>query len=841
MKNGMRIFSAAIAAAIGFALSGAAAEYAEPIWYVTVNGLTNEIAEATFLKSEGGVESVSSFDEFSGATAGTLVKRGANVLLVEHDLSAFMGEVHVEGGVLYVHHRNGMGSFSGANVFAHKDASVVMHMQKEDTTRLPYDTEGMVKRFSLAGGGALGEGGALVFRDEKTGGNYNWHTLRGFDLNDDAVIAIDGNCPYANWRPTVTIDLKGHSLVMRGDKRMVAGTPSYLNNGFHLKDVEGNGGALIVSNLIFTMQGSSNGFNTDATSRFVLGSGTRLVANGYSYNYTGGTMVFEPGFQRLDFKRGSTSEVIDPTGSGHRWLGPVVLNTVVTNYNANTLEKHKDAFAFRGAISGPGGFTTKDDEAMRYRSDMILYLGANNTFTGGVHLKGTNELWLAAGRAVPRGGAPIELSDGAKIHLAAVDEYELPELKADGAISISGVAPALGGGFASIEKTGEGALAWNGGVGAEELVVKGGTVELTKFSAATLPPGLAVLTNYYSSTAKADYQNGIAYDTGVTVLQPAAAYNASGWSDIAGGTYVTYFYRGFIKSVAVTNEVWSFAMVMDKGGRLYIDGNLVIDQTSRNQAKTANCEISPGYHAFEFRYFNTSGNNGATSINFGETVFHYIDDEEFRVADRTNELGKYISPAPGVNGGQWISKFGLVVDRQGRRTHNYADYEKLVDTGDGSLFVTSTNRTDSLGWRPHFGKAFFAAGTGIDLGGWTDDTYEMPDLEGLPRVTGGNLRVTGVWKVPTSQIRANGKLSVDGRLVFGDGASIEIVEDAAKRVHGEAIVIAEATGGITMPTGWQPGPIEDETLKGQYELSLSPDGKQLLMKAISFGMILFVQ
>ena len=74
-----------------------------------------------------------------------------------------------------------------------------------------------------------------------------------------------------------------------------------------------------------------------------------------------------------------------------------------------------------------------------------------------------------------------------------------------------------------------------------------------------------------------------------------------------------------------------------------------------------------------------------------------------------------------------------------------------------------------------------------------------------------------------------------------NGASIEIVEDAAKRVHGEAIVVAEATGGITMPMGWQPGSIEDETLRGQYELSLSPDGKQLLMKAISFGMILFVQ
>ena len=101
---------------------------------------------------------------------------------------------------------------------------------------------------------------------------------------------------------------------------------------------------------------------------------------------------------------------------------------------------------------------------------------------------------------------------------------------------------------------------------------------------------------------------------------------------------------------------------MDKAARVLIDGEVVLDQTERNEAKTANVTVTPGAHSFEFRYYNTSGNLGATAVTVTSgNVFKYIDDVLFDYASGTSPCYAVTDNGDGTvtTNGSWISNFGL--------------------------------------------------------------------------------------------------------------------------------------------------------------------------------------
>jgi hypothetical protein len=149
----------------------------------------------------------------------------------------------------------------------------------------------------------------------------------------------------------------------------------------------------------------------------------------------------------------------------------------------------------------------------------------------------------------------------------------------------------------------------------------------------------------------------------------------------------------------------------------------------------------------------------------------------------------------------WQADLGLAIDRQGRGSTNYADYERLVDPGDGSFLTVvpgdAENAEGVIAHMPKFDHLKFTGGT-LDTRG-SDVT--VPVLEGVNGAVtnsnayfpGGSLTVGEKWMLSGSAI--SGKtLKVTGKLKFDVGATLDCT-DLALLTRTEH-TLATATGGI---------------------------------------------
>ena len=246
----------------------------------------------------------------------------------------------------------------------------------------------------------------------------------------------------------------------------------------------------------------------------------------------------------------------------------------------------------------------------------------------------------------------------------------------------------------------------------------------------------------------------------------------------------------------------------------------------RSEAITSNVVITPGPHKFEFNYYNLSGTCGSSGVKTTTGVtFHFIDDVEF---DIDNKNPSYSTTDNGdgtiTTNGCWLSGYGFVLDRQGRRSHFYTDYELPQDPGNGSVFTVDIDGfADSA---PHFGAMEFAIGTTLDLM-CLPLPLEIGSLAGLSAVTNGSLVIAGAWTVAAEDVAGGAHMSVDGSLSLGDAASIAVTASGFMRSSPEGgWLLAEAEGGITLPEGWQS---RVALPSRKYLLSLSEDGKRLML------------
>ena len=190
--------------------------------------------------------------------------------------------------------------------------------------------------------------------------------------------------------------------------------------------------------------------------------------------------------------------------------------------------------------------------------------------------------------------------------------------------------------------------------------------------------------------------------------------------------------------------------------------------------------------------------------------------------------------------------FAVGFDPLGRGSKNQADYRKLVDPGDGSLFtwdipdrvtegVTTVPGTDDVigGLAPVFRKMRFAPGTGADF----RYNYSVEALEGFPAITGAteHFTVSSNWTVRTSEVAAGNKLTTPGRLVFAPGATVS-VDGAPPAAESYPQIFVIARSGIP-----------DESLpeiadgaSGKWAVRRSADGLdvELVRNAEGFRIIL---
>ena len=150
----------------------------------------------------------------------------------------------------------------------------------------------------------------------------------------------------------------------------------------------------------------------------------------------------------------------------------------------------------------------------------------------------------------------------------------------------------------------------------------------------------------------------------------------------------------------------------------------------------------------------------------------------------------------------WQADLGLGIDRQGRVSTNYADYERVVDPGDGSFLTVvpegAESAEDVIAHMPKFDYLKFTGGT-FDIRG-SDIT--VPVLDGVNGAvtnsnayySGGSLTVGQKWMLSGSNME-NKTLKVTGKLKFAAGAKLDCSDLAFLSRNGEHTLVM-ATGGI---------------------------------------------
>ena len=834
----------AFAALAALCVCGASATdyaYVDPVFYVTnpSGSPTNDLTECTFTKSVGGAVTESSWSEFAAATAGTLVKQGTGWVTVASNLGAFTGEIHVEAGVWDVCHTNGIGSYLGGAAFAHDGATIVMERKPEYMSwKPPYDKEinngpGNTKAIVMEGEGAEGMGGALVAKGSTVVDDF-FAPARYPTLTNDATVIIDQTGMILNWRPAGIWKLNGNTLTVKGAEGWVR--PTFKHNNTAVQ-----AGNIICENVEhYFVSGASLAGGPGFTNTLDRQSSITFQN---VYSTEDGDRNWTLDYRDVSYFRLTAGTydgyAYEPTAANRKymaWYGPILLGCDMRLYNTSSLDTaanphyHHVGLNLHGRISGDYGIKPYPD-ALRYMSDITLGLHCpTNTFTGGVTLGERDTLVLWANGALPADGGAAVITNGS-VMLMGDGAYSLPALEIHGTGTVY-QASIAGGSWSSVLKTGDGTLVYDASTGAATIDMQGGTLRMVAASHKHWEAyaGLSEWTNktaYKTAMTSGEYlQSSI---TSLCVRVAESQYGGPWCTDhSSNGADFGVAYRGFIWNDAPTNEVWTFVSVMDKAGKILIDDEVVVDQTVRNEAKTANMVISPGPHKFEFRYYNTSGNSGATTVTVDSgKVFKYIDDVLFDYAKGKSPCYAVTDNGDGTvtTNGCWVNKFGFGIDRLGRRSYFYTDYKQPKDPGDGSVFTTVTN-VELVLKAPVFGTMKFAAGTTLDLCG-APLPYEAVGIDGLPAVTNGDLKVTGTWTASANDVAGGGALRSSGALVFGDAAAIAVTVGGHQRNSPEGgWVLAEAEGGISLPADWQS---RVSVPSGKYALSLSADGKRLML------------
>ena len=171
---------------------------------------------------------------------------------------------------------------------------------------------------------------------------------------------------------------------------------------------------------------------------------------------------------------------------------------------------------------------------------------------------------------------------------------------------------------------------------------------------------------------------------------------------------------------------------------------------------------------------------------------------------------------------------------------NFSEFRD--ESGTGLLFTANLygeNEADKLTeGQPVFDNIEFSYGTTFDLAGNT--LFNAKDITGSPVVTNAVVfGITNNWTIcaadfPADDDTVRHPMTVDGKLVFTEGSTLSIDEEAAIARVGSGLVIATAEGGIT----GTPQPASG--LLKKWKLVVSEDGKNLRLHAGS-GMFVIIQ
>ena len=756
--------------------------------------------------------------DLTGNMYDDIVVAGNGNILFDTDISAYTGTIHISSGAtVKVTALGGCGATSGKVYVADGGALI------PDATGFAANAFTMPKdEIHLAGVGPDGKGALVAVADanQRLGiwGN-------SFVLDGDALIANRVARSYVLDFPkqspstsVINLDMNGHTLTF-------APRTCYIP----VRMVVANPGHIVVTNDSLSM---NNGVRLNGT-----------AANTFTFR-NGGYNHF---FQMDGAGIAPWTLVYDSSGKmlfeqlGGRWDGPVRLlkpfKLEARTMNGNNLFNPK--VELYGPISGEEGIVINSDVPTRGAGHLYLY--STNSFKGGVVLNENTYLHVMTNGAVPSAGAPI-LMTNAFLDVQA-DFCVLPSVDCfcsdAGAITSS---DALSGRIAgTLTKRGGGTLDCTWSSKKDGIDLKAGTLKLASDADAWYAgvyEGDRSL-GWSTSAQTSEWGSPLYYST--TSLrddvQKSMRWVMSASTFPKGGCTV---YEGWIYCSPSEAGKWRFASNVISLGRLFIDGNEIINKQGLNQVCFGNATMTSGWHRVMFRMGRTGGSGGPnTSLNgayeYNSTAISM--DAEMLAAWQASGLGLS------------ICKDSAKADA---KTTNLADFAAFPsDPGDGSVlrFVQpgSAEEADlAVAFTNRQLVGFFAAATNtvLDLCGMP---FSVGCVTGFPTVvhtdipawlagSTPNLTVTNGWTASAEDLASGAAFTVTGgALTFAEGATLTVPDSRAlPDTRGGNLAVATATGGIA-------GLPELVFAEGDRRgiLRKSDDGKSLLLTVASGMMVIF--
>lgn len=265
--------------------------------------------------------------------------------------------------------------------------------------------------------------------------------------------------------------------------------------------------------------------------------------------------------------------------------------------------------------------------------------------------------------------------------------------------------------------------------------------------------------------------------------------------------------KGYIWNRSSETKNWTFLARHNDLIWLWID-DVQIFSAQRNQDNTNNdvktVEITPGAHKYVLITTSSNTSSGPFYINW------------------TGERGSLHDSCP--------------IDFQGRGTEDGKNFSASYDPGDGSLFTLDTTTVedytvDNAFWLPEIETLRLGSGTTFDAGGYS---YSVKSIEGGGTIK--NIRTFTIEEkcgLTDEALSAGTALIVEGALKCANGVRIGIANGwfslsrKALENLNKGITIATAESLEGTPA------LSDELLAHGGELSLSADGKSLILKAVA--------
>ena len=755
----------------------------------------------------------------TGNAVTDIVKDGNGTLMMNQDISAYTGTIHINHGIWGLTDANSLGSLSGGGVYVADGATL------ENCAAIKVSM--MVKKpIFFEGNGFNGIGALYVNASVAQSGN-TWG--RAMTMTGDAFVnAVHDNYISFYSGSNCYLDMGGHTLYLNGGNRVNAAGRAYVV--FYYATLT-NPGSIIVTNATPFIVQSVCWWNGSAANRLTFRDSSTFStgSGGIRGNYLW-TLEWDSTGTNLWTCIPNPDTYPDSSNFRNRWRGPVELKKTL----CVVVERAVDGaggIALDGPVSGVGGI---DVSGLPARQGFLSLTNAANTFTGGVKVR---DVFATIGSdAVPASGGPMEVTDSSLTFSPSF--YLLPTgivtATAAGCTVSNGV-----GRWAHLVKDGSGTLDYASSIGADTLEIKAGTVRLPAAQTQPWMAGLLEGVGYYTEPdlikdkttgeitypgSQTDGTNDYAYCQRI-VTYPANLYNnwvnpvrrTQAWDTESKATRYLITYSGYIWNRTSEPVTWTFAGDVSSWLRLKIDGNTVFDMRDTRIAVRGTVTLTPGPHAFyvvnESKINDGGVQNSATNMTW--------------------------------------NKLGVRYDPQGRDSTNGVDYTEFRDPGDGSLFtwclpdetaewpvdnayfdrevvvpdpVAPRGHVSSV---PVFRDISATTNACIDFAG---GAYAVRDLSGLPTLTScTGFSVTNRWTVSVAEVVAGGKL-VGGPIAFG--ADTELVVEEDRKTHGEfEAEIASSTAAISGNLS-----IKDASMCRRFRIRIA--GEKVFLQGLPKGLLI---